>query len=108
MFFPLTNPDIQQCFVRTEREILSRATVNRCPWIIWLLCAFQTPTALVLIMEYALGGNLSDLIASTSNSRASEADLRWWVPQAVSSIDWCHAQGFAHRYASDYFSLVAN
>ncbi|KAF8325188.1 kinase-like domain-containing protein [Cantharellus anzutake] len=86
-----------QCFVKTEREILSRATVTKCPWVIWLLCAFQTPMALVLVMEYAAGGSLWDLIASVPDSKVTEADLRWWVPQAINSIDWCHAQGFSHR-----------
>lgn len=66
-------------------------------WAPHLLCAFQTETALKLVMQYADGGNLWDVIESSQEGKISELDLRWWAPQMVSAIDWCHSQGFVHR-----------
>lgn len=49
-------------------------------------------------MDYAEGGNLWDVLESSPHDgRIRERDLRWWVPQLVSAVHWCHAQGFAHR-----------
>jgi len=39
---------------------------------------------------------MADLLESAG--QISEADIQWWLPQMVSAIDWCHAQGFCHRY----------
>lgn len=52
-------------------------------------------------MDYATGGSLQDLLeSSVLEGRVCEADLRWWAPQIVSAVAWCHEQGFAHRCAS--------
>jgi serine/threonine protein kinase len=49
-------------------------------------------------MDYAAGGNLWDVLESSPHGgRVLESDLRWWTPQIVSAIHWCHLQGFAHR-----------
>lgn len=48
-------------------------------------------------MDYAEGGNLWDVLESIPDGTVPESDLRWWIPQVVSAIHWCHTQGFAHR-----------
>ena len=45
-----------------------------------------------------------DLLESAG--RIPEADIKWWLPQMVSAIDWCHAQGFCHRYSLIFISAV--
>lgn len=48
-------------------------------------------------MDYAEQGTLWQILEGAMDNRLGEDDLRWWVPQAVSAIGWCHSQGFAHR-----------
>ncbi|KAH7890532.1 kinase-like protein [Phlebopus sp. FC_14] len=88
----------EQCFPQFEREILLLARRNDTIWAPHLLCAFQTSMHLNLVMDYAGGGTLWDVLESSPhNNKLLESDLRWWAPQAVCAIHWCHSQGFAHR-----------
>lgn len=90
---------IQQCSPQFERDILLQAVKTDTRWAPHLLAAFQTPTHLNLVMDYAEGGTLWDVLESSPhNGRVLESDLKWWVPQIVTAIHWCHSQGFAHRY----------
>jgi serine/threonine protein kinase len=91
----------QQCSPQLERDILLRATKTDSEWTPQLLCAFQTPTHLSLVMGYAEGGTLWDVLESSPHDgKVAESDLKWWAPQIVSAIHWCHSQGFAHRFVS--------
>ncbi|KAF8803474.1 kinase-like protein [Phlegmacium glaucopus] len=87
-----------QCSPQFERNILLQALKTDSRWAPHLLCAFQTPTHLNLVMDYAEGGTLWHVLESSPHDgRIPESDLRWWAPQIVSAIHWCHSQGFAHR-----------
>ncbi|PCH44105.1 kinase-like protein [Wolfiporia cocos MD-104 SS10] len=87
-----------QCSPKLERDILLRARETKCKWAPHLLCAFQTPSHLNLVMDYAEGGTLWDVLESSPHEgKLLEQDLRWWAPQMVSAIHWCHSQGFVHR-----------
>ncbi|KAJ7621379.1 kinase-like protein [Roridomyces roridus] len=87
----------EQCSPQFERDILLRARTTESVWAPHLLSAFQTPTHLNLVMEYASGGTLWDVLESNLNGRISEEDMAWWTPQVISAVHWCHTQGFAHR-----------
>ncbi|KAF8269164.1 kinase-like domain-containing protein [Lactarius quietus] len=87
----------EQCNPQLEREILLRAHRTGSVWAPHLLCAFQTGTHLNLVMDYAEGGTLWDVLESNSLERICEEDLHWWLPQLISSVAWCHSQGFVHR-----------
>ncbi|KAJ3507797.1 hypothetical protein NLJ89_g6103 [Agrocybe chaxingu] len=87
-----------QCSPQFERDLLLQASKTDSPWAPHLLCAFQTPTHLNIVMDYAEGGTLWDVLESSPHDgRVLESDLKWWAPQVVSAIHWCHSQGFAHR-----------
>ncbi|KAH9476305.1 Serine/threonine-protein kinase MRCK gamma [Psilocybe cubensis] len=87
-----------QCSPQFERDILLQALKTDTPWVPHLLCAFQTPTHLSLVMDYAEGGTLWDVLESSPHDgRILESDMMWWIPQIVSAIHWCHLQGFVHR-----------
>ena len=74
------------------------------PWAPHLFCAYQTQTNLNLVMDYIEGGTLWDVLESSPLEKVSEEDLLWWTPQIVCAINWCHEQGFVHRYvAISYF-----
>lgn len=87
----------EQCSPQLERDILLRAKRERSAWAPHLFCAFQTSTHLNIVMDYAEGGTLWDVLESSPEGRVHEADLLWWAPQAVCAINWCHSQGFVHR-----------
>ncbi|KZT71994.1 kinase-like protein [Daedalea quercina L-15889] len=87
-----------QCSPQFERDILLQAQKTKSKWAPHLLCAFQTTTHLNLVMDYAEGGTLWDVLESSPHDgRLLESDLCWWTPQIVSAIHWCHSQGFVHR-----------
>jgi len=89
----------QQCNPQLERDILLLAHRQNSIWAPHLLCAFQTATHLNLVMNYAEGGTLWDVLESSPfDGRIPEEDLHWWLPQVVSALAWCHAQGYVHRY----------
>ncbi|GAB4815691.1 hypothetical protein N2152v2_002737 [Parachlorella kessleri] len=63
----------------------------------WQLCAavFLTDDHLVLVMEYAAGG---DLLERVARSRwLSEEEARWFFQQTMFAIDYCHRMGVANR-----------
>ncbi|KAG9035725.1 hypothetical protein FRB95_010790 [Tulasnella sp. JGI-2019a] len=87
----------QQCSVEHERQLLLRARQTRSVWAPHLLCAFQTVTDLNLVMQYAEGGCLEDVLNCTAQGHLTERDMLWWIPQTVAAIAWCHSEGFIHR-----------
>lgn len=98
---------VKQCSPQTERDILLRALKSQTRWAPHLLCAFQTPTHLNLVMDYAEGGTLWDVLESSPHDgRILESDMIWWAPQIVSAIHWCHSQGFVHRYVVQPFRFL--
>ncbi|KAF8521106.1 kinase-like domain-containing protein, partial [Hysterangium stoloniferum] len=86
-----------QCSPQFERDILVKALKANSVWVPHLICAFQTEVSLKLVMHYADRGNMWDVIESSPEGKLPESDLRWWIPQMISAIEWCHSQGFAHR-----------
>ena len=105
--------DFQQCSPVLERTILTRAWESNSPWIPKILAAFHSDESMSLsiVMQYAEAGSLEDVLAScpgsggtpapagsgVSDGRLLDRDIRWWIPQCVSAIEWCHSQGFVHR-----------
>ncbi|KAJ7240865.1 kinase-like domain-containing protein [Mycena haematopus] len=88
----------EQCSPQLERDILLAARRTNSVWAPHLLCAFQTPTHLSLVMTHGEGGSLWDVLESSPlGGRVAEADMAWWAPQVVSAVHWCHGQGFVHR-----------
>ncbi|KAJ7843096.1 kinase-like protein [Mycena olivaceomarginata] len=89
---------MRQCSPQLERDILLLARRTASPWAPHLLAAFQTPTHLSLVMRYAEGGSLWDVLESSPlGGRVAEEDMAWWAPQVVAAVGWIHAQGFVHR-----------
>ncbi|VDB89782.1 unnamed protein product [Peniophora sp. CBMAI 1063] len=98
-----------QCNPQIEKEILLKARELKSSWTPHLLCSFQTETHLNLVMSYAEGGTLWDVLESSPyDGRVREQDLLWWFPQIVAALDWCHEQGFAHRDVKPHNFVIAS
>lgn len=67
----------------------------RHPHVISLREVFLTQRHLVLVMEYAAGGDLFSLVQSQKG--LSEEDARWFFQQIVIAIDYCHKLGVCSR-----------
>ena len=64
--------------MQLERDILLQARKLNSAWAPHLLCAFQTPTELNLVMDFLEGGTLWDVLESSPlDGKISEEDLLW-------------------------------
>ncbi|KZV74598.1 kinase-like protein [Peniophora sp. CONT] len=98
-----------QCNPQLEKKILLKARELDSPWTPHLLCSFQTETHLNLVMSYAEGGTLWDVLESSPHDgRVREQDLMWWFPQIVAALEWCHKQGFVHRDVKPHNFVIAS
>ncbi|KAH8112029.1 kinase-like domain-containing protein [Phellopilus nigrolimitatus] len=89
----------EQTSPQTERHLLLLALKSKSnvTWAPRMLCAYQCATHLNIVMEYAAGGSLWDVLECAPRGRLAPADLAWWAPQCVAALGWCHEQDFAHR-----------
>ncbi|XP_028758619.1 serine/threonine-protein kinase SRK2A-like isoform X1 [Neltuma alba] len=76
------------------REIINHRSLCH-PNIIRFKEVFLTPTHLVIVMEYAAGGELFDRICTAG--RFSEDEARYFFQQLISGVSYCHALQICHR-----------
>ena len=77
-----------------HREIINHMKLRH-PHVISLREVFLTQRHLVLVMEYAPGGDLFSLVQSQKG--LSEEDARWFFQQIVIAMDYCHKLGVCSR-----------
>ena len=70
-------------------------SVSRHPFIVSMLDAFQTPSAMFIVMEYASGRDLFFMIHE--RGALSLFQTRAFVVQVVLALDHVHAKGFIYR-----------
>ncbi|KAI7838415.1 hypothetical protein COHA_007788 [Chlorella ohadii] len=78
----------------TEREIVNHMKLHH-PHVIALREVFLTATHLVLVMEYAAGGDLAHYVAGKNG--VTEAEARWFFQQLIVAVDYCHRMGVSSR-----------
>lgn len=82
------------------RELLNHRLAGRHPNIVQLLEVFPTAHHLAIVMEFASGGDLSELIdqrAQRNLDGMPEGDAAWFMQQLVCAVDFCHRLGIANR-----------
>ena len=52
------------------------------------LQVFLTPEYLAIVMEYATGGDMFQLVVG--NRGLPEQDSRWYFQQLIIAVDYCH------------------
>eukprot|EP00300_Choanocystis_sp_HF-7_P033837 c4626_g1_i1.p1 GENE.c4626_g1_i1~~c4626_g1_i1.p1 ORF type:complete len:439 (+),score=95.26 c4626_g1_i1:74-1390(+) len=83
---------------KAERFIKSESAVmrdNQHPFIIGLLCSFQTNGKLYLVMDFANGGPLWSLLKK--EAMLSEATVRFYVAEIALALEHLHAREIVHR-----------
>nr|ACU23651.1 unknown [Glycine max] len=76
------------------REIMNHRSLRH-PNIIRYKEVVLTPTHLVIVMEYAAGGELFERICSAG--RFSEDEARYFFQQLISGVHFCHTMQICHR-----------
>ncbi|KAL4855058.1 Serine/threonine-protein kinase SRK2A [Chlorella vulgaris] len=76
------------------REIVNQLKLRH-PHIISLQEVFLTERHLVLVMEYASGGNLFQYVSQRGG--LSEQDARWFFQQLIIALAYCHSMGVTNR-----------
>ncbi|CAG0897254.1 unnamed protein product [Cyprideis torosa] len=77
-----------------EANVLSR--LNH-PFIVRYNESLQSPTSLVLVMEYLEGGNMAEFLASRDEKLLPECDVLRFFSQLVLGLSHIHGQNILHR-----------
>uniref|UniRef100_A0A183CSB0 Protein kinase domain-containing protein n=1 Tax=Globodera pallida TaxID=36090 RepID=A0A183CSB0_GLOPA len=84
----------KQDLVRIRREIRIMSMLNH-PNIIQIYEVFENKDKIILVMEYANGGELYDYVSK--NGSLPEAEARRIFRQITSAVLYCHKNKVAHR-----------
>ncbi|XP_074572755.1 serine/threonine-protein kinase SAPK7-like isoform X2 [Curcuma longa] len=79
---------------KVVREIVNHRSLRH-PNIIQFMEVMLTPTHLVIVMEYAAGGELFERICNTG--RFSEDEARYFFQQLICGVSYCHQLQVCHR-----------
>ncbi|WOL02334.1 serine/threonine-protein kinase SAPK7 [Canna indica] len=79
---------------KVAREIINHRSLRH-PNIIRFKEVMLTPTHLVIVMEYAAGGELFERICSMG--RFSEDEARYFFQQLICGVSYCHFKQICHR-----------
>ncbi|XP_078679023.1 NUAK family SNF1-like kinase 1 [Branchiostoma floridae x Branchiostoma belcheri] len=83
-----------QDMARIRREIEIMMSLKH-PHIVEILEVFENKEKIVLVMEFASGGELYDYISE--RQRLTETEARRIFRQIVSAVNYCHKKGVVHR-----------
>ncbi|XP_067303450.1 NUAK family SNF1-like kinase 1 isoform X2 [Pseudorasbora parva] len=84
--------DLDRAHIQREIEITASLTH---PNIIRLYEVFESRERIVMVMEYASGGELYEYIQE--KQRLSEDEARHFFKQITSAVHYCHKNGVVHR-----------
>lgn len=82
----------QIAHTKTERNVLASA---KCPFIVKLCYAFQTPAKLYLVLEYMNGGEL--FFHLSKETAFSEIKARFYVGEILIALNYLHSNGIMYR-----------
>ncbi|CAH1783548.1 unnamed protein product [Owenia fusiformis] len=84
----------EQDLQRIRREIDIMTSLNH-PHIIHIYEVFENKEKIIILMEYANGGELYEYI--NDRHRLKDSDSRRFFRQIVSAVDYCHQHDIVHR-----------
>lgn len=82
----------QALHIRTEKDVLAEA---QNPWIVGLNYSFQDEDFLYLVMDYAPGGDLMNLLMV--KDILPENEVKFYAAELVMAIESMHKMNYIHR-----------
>ncbi|CAM9260207.1 unnamed protein product [Chrysoparadoxa australica] len=79
-------------YMQAERDIMTKI---RHPFVVQLMCAFQTEKKLFLVMKYLPGGEL--FFHLSKQGLLLEENARFYASEMVLALEHLHAHGIIHR-----------
>lgn len=83
-----------RCHFPSAAEIVNHSLLRH-PHIVHFREVFLTEEHLCIVMEYANGGSLFNLVRK--ERRLKESLARWFFQQLILAVDYCHKRGVANR-----------
>ncbi|KAK3126072.1 hypothetical protein QOZ80_7BG0613500 [Eleusine coracana subsp. coracana] len=77
-----------------KREICTMKLIQH-PNVVRLYEVMGSKTRIYIVLEYVMGGELHDIIASSGKLKEDEA--RRYFQQLINAVDYCHSRGVYHR-----------
>ena len=79
-----------------QREIKIMEKLNN-PYIVKLYEVLETPTQIMIVMEYVRGISLHGYLKAKSGKRLPEQEAKRLFKEIVSGISYCHSLSISHR-----------
>ncbi|KAJ3362525.1 hypothetical protein GGF32_005970 [Allomyces javanicus] len=79
--------------ILAERQALALANT---PFVVKMYYALSTPTELILVMEFMIGGDLSSLLVACGGA-FDEDSARFYTAEMVVALEYLHSMGITHR-----------
>ncbi|XP_062188284.1 CBL-interacting protein kinase 31-like isoform X2 [Phragmites australis] len=77
-----------------RREICTMKLIQH-PSVVRLYEVMGSKTRIYIVLEYVIGGELHDIIATSG--RLKEDEARRYFQQLINAVDYCHSRGVYHR-----------
>ncbi|TVU37154.1 hypothetical protein EJB05_10454 [Eragrostis curvula] len=77
-----------------KREICTMKLIQH-PNVVRLYEVMGSKTKIYIVLEYVMGGELHDIIATSG--RLKEDEARRYFQQLINAVDYCHSRGVYHR-----------
>ncbi|KAI0223708.1 Serine/threonine kinase [Massospora cicadina] len=89
----LQNEDVEALL--NEKEVFVRASKANHPFLVKLHACFQTPSAVVFVMDYVMGGDLMSLIQRRGRFLPEQA--QFYCAEIVLALEFLHQQSILYR-----------
>jgi len=77
-----------------RREICTMKLIQH-PNVVRLYEVMGSKTRIYIVLEFVMGGELHDIIATSG--RLKEEEARRYFQQLINAVDYCHSRGVYHR-----------
>ncbi|XP_066398350.1 CBL-interacting protein kinase 31-like isoform X2 [Miscanthus floridulus] len=77
-----------------RREICTMKLIQH-PNVVRLYEVMGSKTRIYIVLEFVMGGELHDIIATSG--RLKEEEARTYFQQLINAVDYCHSRGVYHR-----------
>nr|XP_020027205.1 serine/threonine-protein kinase 17A [Castor canadensis] len=86
----------QDCRMEIIHEIAVLELAQDSPWVINLLEVYETPSEMILVLEYAAGGEIFDQCVADREDAFKEKDVQRLMRQILEGVRFLHTHNVVH------------